>query len=98
MGAVRHSQRTRMRVIEEFRRTGRVDLACAANGVDRTMHYDPLGVNDVLLQIGKDLDNKALPEPGQFLPSLDRVAADQHFIDIARDRARKLAALIRSTP
>jgi len=66
--------------------------------LDRTMHYDPLGVNDVLLQIGKDLDNKALPEPGQFLPSLDRVAADQHFIDIARDRARKLAALIRSTP
>ena len=66
--------------------------------LDRTMHYDPLGVNDVLLQIGKDLDNKALPEPAQFLPSLDRVAADQHFIDIARDRARKLAAVIRSTP
>jgi hypothetical protein len=66
--------------------------------LDRTMHYDPLGVNDVLLQIGKDLDRKLLPEPGQFLPSLDRVAADQHFIDIARDRARKLAALIRSAP
>jgi hypothetical protein len=66
--------------------------------LDRTMHYDPLGVNDVLLQIGKDLDNKVLPEPGQFLPSLDRVAADQHFIDIARDRARKLATSIRSTP
>jgi hypothetical protein len=66
--------------------------------LDRTMRYDPLGVNDVLLQIGKDLDNKVLLEPGQFLPSLDRLAADQHFIDIARDRARKLAALIRSTP
>ncbi len=66
--------------------------------LDRTMHYDPLGVNDVLLQIEKDLDHKLLPEPGQFLPSLDRVAADQHFIDIARDRARKLAALIRSSP
>ena len=66
--------------------------------LDRTMRYDPLGVNDVLLQIQKDLDHKLLPEPGQFLPLLDRVAADQHFIEISRDRARKLASLIRSAP
>ncbi len=66
--------------------------------LDRTMHYDPLGVNDVILQIEKDLDRKLLPEPAQFLPLLDRVAADQHFIDIARERARKLAAAVRSTP
>jgi hypothetical protein len=66
--------------------------------LDRTMRYDPLGVNDVLLQLQKDLDHKLLPEPGQFLPLLDRVAADQHFIEISRDRARKLATLIRSTP
>ncbi|MGA8766819.1 MAG: hypothetical protein WB559_07360 [Candidatus Acidiferrales bacterium] len=66
--------------------------------LDRTMHYDPLGVNDVILQIEKDLDHKLLPEPGQLLPLLDRLAADQHFIDIARERARKLAGRIRSTP
>lgn len=66
--------------------------------LDRTMRYDPLGVNDVLIQVQKDLDNKLLPEPAQFLPSLDRLAADSHFIDIARDRARKLAARIRSSP
>jgi hypothetical protein len=65
--------------------------------LDRTMHYDPLGVNDVLMQLQKDLDNKAVPEPAQFLPLLDRLAADQHFIDIARDRARKLAVRIRSS-
>jgi hypothetical protein len=64
--------------------------------LDRTMRYDPLGVNDVLMQLQKDYDNKLLPEPSAFLPSLDRLAADQHFIDIARDRARKLAARIRS--
>jgi hypothetical protein len=63
--------------------------------LDRTMRYDPLGVNDVILQIEKDLDHNLLPEPGQFLPLLDRVAADQHFIDIARERARKLAGRIR---
>jgi hypothetical protein len=65
--------------------------------LDRTMHYDPLGVNDVLIELQKDLDNKLVPEPAQFLPLLDRLAADQHFIDIARDRARKLAASIRSS-
>ena len=36
---MRHSQRTREKVIKEFRRVGRVDLACAAAGVDRTTHY-----------------------------------------------------------
>ena len=63
--------------------------------LDRTTRYDPLGVNDVILQIEKDFNANLLPEPRQFLPLLDRVAADQHFIDIARDRARKLASRIR---
>ena len=36
---MRHLQRTREKVIKEFRRVGRVDLACAAAGVDRTTHY-----------------------------------------------------------
>ena len=40
MGAVHHTQRTRARVIQEFRRCGRVDLACASQGVDRTSHYN----------------------------------------------------------
>ena len=64
--------------------------------LDRTMRYDPLGVNDVLLQVQKDLDQKLIPDPSAFLPSFDRLAADPHFINIARDRARKLAARIRT--
>jgi hypothetical protein len=40
MGAVRHTRQTRERVIAEFRRCGRVDMACASEGVDRSMHYD----------------------------------------------------------
>ena len=63
----------------------------------RTMRYDRLGVNDVLLQIQKDYDRKLLPEPQQLLASLDQLAADTHFIDIARDRARTLAARIRAS-
>jgi hypothetical protein len=65
--------------------------------LQRTMRYDRLGVNDVLLQAEKDYDNKLFLEPDQFLPALDQLAADTHFIDIARERARNLAARIRAS-
>ncbi len=62
----------------------------------RAMRYDRLGVNDVLLHVEADYNKKLLPEPENLLPSLDQVAADSHFIDIARGRARTLAGRIRS--
>ena len=62
----------------------------------RTMRYDHLGVNDVLLQIERDYNNKLLPEPERLLPTLDQLAADDKLIDIARSRARALATRIRS--
>jgi len=65
--------------------------------LQRTMRYDRLGVNDVLQQVQKDYENKLFPEPEQFLPALDQLAADTHFIDIARQRARTLAARIRAS-
>jgi hypothetical protein len=65
--------------------------------LQRSMKYDRLGVNDVVLQIQADYDNKQLPEPERFLTLLDQLAADQKFIDIARDRARTLAGRIRSS-
>jgi hypothetical protein len=64
--------------------------------LQRTMRYDRLGVNDVVLQVQGDYDSKQLPEPERFLPLLDQLAADQKFIDIARDRARTLAGRIRA--
>jgi hypothetical protein len=63
----------------------------------RTMRYDHLGVNDVLLQIERDYNNKLLPEPERLLPALDQLAADDKLIDIARARARALATRIRAT-
>lgn len=36
---VRHSPRVRVKLIAEFRRTGRIDLAAAAAGCDRDCHY-----------------------------------------------------------
>lgn len=63
--------------------------------LQRTMRYDHLGVNDVLLRVEKDYDDKALPDPSELLPSLDRLAKDATYIDIARERARILAGRIR---
>src|ERR1700730_6694635 len=65
--------------------------------LERTMRYDRLGVNDVLQQIEQDYNNKQFPEPERMLPALDQLAADDKFIDIARQRARTLAGKIRST-
>jgi hypothetical protein len=65
--------------------------------LQRTMRYDRLGVNDVLRQIEKDYDANLIPEPQRFLASLDQLGADSHFIDIARERARALAARFRSS-
>jgi hypothetical protein len=63
----------------------------------RTMRYDRLGVNDVLQQVQKDYDNHLFLQPDQFLPALDQLASDTHFIDIAREHARTLAARIRAS-
>jgi hypothetical protein len=61
----------------------------------RTMRYDRLGVNDVLRQVQNDYEQKLLPEPDQLLSTLDAIANDDQIINIARDRARKLAGRIR---
>jgi hypothetical protein len=63
----------------------------------RTMRYDHLGVNDVMQQIERDYNSKLLPEPERLLPTLDQLAADEKLIDLARTRARSLAARIRSS-
>jgi hypothetical protein len=62
----------------------------------RTMRYDHLGVNDVMQQIERDYNSKLLPEPERLLPTLDQLAGDEKFIDLARTRARNLAGRIRS--
>ena len=63
----------------------------------RSVKYDRLGVNDALRQFESDLDHRLLPEPERLLAVLDQIAADSHFVDIARTRARALAERIRTS-
>jgi hypothetical protein len=65
--------------------------------LQRQAKFDRLGVNDALMQFESDMDHRLLPEPERLLPVLDQIAADSHFLEIARSRARALAERIRSS-
>jgi len=65
--------------------------------LQRQAKFDRLGVNDALMQFETDMDHRLLPEPERLLPILDQIAADSHFIEIARARARALAERIRTS-
>lgn len=64
--------------------------------LQRTMRYDPLGVNDVMQQVQSDYKQKLLPDPRKLLPTLDAIAKNEQIINIARDKARNLAGEIRT--
>jgi len=63
--------------------------------LDRTVHYDKLGVNDVLLQLQITWDRKRLVAPEQFLPLLDRITKNESYLHVARERAAGLAETFR---
>ena len=65
--------------------------------LQRQAKFDRLGVNDALMQFESDMDHRLLPEPERLLPILDQIAADSHFLEIARTRARALAERIRNS-
>ncbi len=64
--------------------------------LERTARFDRLGVNQVLLQLQVLVERKRLVCPQQFLKMLDRVAKNDVYLNIARDRAAQLAADFRA--
>lgn len=66
--------------------------------LDRAVHFDTLGVNDALLELETTYDHKRLVSPKQFLALLDRVAKNDSFLHMARERAAKLADVFRNPP
>jgi hypothetical protein len=65
--------------------------------LQQRLKYDRLGVNDALTQLELHLNQRALPEPERLLPVLDSVASDAKLVEVARERARALAARIRAS-
>jgi hypothetical protein len=65
--------------------------------LERTVRFDKLGVNKVLLQLQASMERNRLVAPDQFLPFLDRVAGNDSFLNMARERAAGLASAIRAS-
>ena len=63
--------------------------------LDRTAHFEKLGVNDVLLQMQVSWERNRLVAPEQFLPLLDRIAKNESYLHISRERAAAIAEAIR---
>ncbi|MGD0131903.1 MAG: hypothetical protein ABSE57_07650 [Bryobacteraceae bacterium] len=66
--------------------------------LDRTAHFEKLGVNDVLLQMQVTMEHNRLVAPEQFLPLLDRIAKNESYLHISRERAAAMADDIRKSP
>jgi hypothetical protein len=66
--------------------------------LERTVKFDHLGVNEVLLQIQIALEKNRLIAPQQFLPLLDRVSKNENYMHMSRERAAKLAEVFRNHP
>lgn len=66
--------------------------------LDRTVHFDRLGVNDALAEVESLLIHRRLSAPEQFLPLLNRISSHESFMLIARDRAARMILEIDSPP
>ena len=58
--------------------------------LDRTAHFDKLGVNDALLQLQETYERKRLVAPAQFIPLLQRIVKNESYLHMARERAAQL--------
>jgi len=65
--------------------------------LERSVRFDKLGVNKVLLNLQVSVEKNRLVAGDQFLPLLDKVAENQSYLNMARSRAADLAAYIRGT-
>lgn len=58
--------------------------------LDRTAHFDKLGVNDALAEIEALWLHKQLVAPLQFIPLLTRISTHETYMHLVRDRAARL--------
>jgi hypothetical protein len=63
----------------------------------RVIRHDKLGVNDAVIRIQENWDKKRLTGARQFLPLLDQVSKNEIYVNIARERAARIADAIRAS-
>ena len=65
--------------------------------LERSAKYDKLGVNKSLLMLHTYFERKRLVAPQQLLPLLDRIAKNETYMHMSRERAAGLADAIRAS-
>lgn len=58
--------------------------------LDRTVHFDKLGVNDALAEVEAIWLRRQLAAPAQFIPLLNRIVSRESFMHLVRERAARL--------
>jgi hypothetical protein len=79
---------TAQQLLDRFERIAETERAYL--DLDRTVHFDKLGVNDALAEIESLWLRKELVAPEQFVPLLNRIALHETYMHMARDRAARL--------
>ena len=64
--------------------------------LERAARFDKLGVNKVILQIQAAYEKKRLVAVDQYLKWLDRVTKNESYLNMARERAARLAEMFRN--
>lgn len=64
--------------------------------LERAVRFDKLGVNKTILQVQSAMERNRLVAPERFLPLLDRIAKNDTYLNMARERAAALADFIRN--
>lgn len=64
--------------------------------LERAARFDKLGVNRVILQIQAAFERKRLVGVEQYLKWLDRVTKNESYLNMARERAARLAEAFRN--
>lgn len=62
--------------------------------LERRLKHDRLGLNDELMYLQKDYDDKLIPEPENLVPVLQEIANDDRVIEVARGKARAMITRI----
>ena len=79
---------TARQLLERFEQIAATERAYI--DLDRTIHFDKLGVNDSLAQVEALWLRKELVAPEQFLPLLTRITSHDSFMHLVRERAARL--------
>lgn len=64
--------------------------------LETAVRFDKLGVQDAIIRIEVERDQKRLVAEEQFLPMLDRIVKNESYLHMARTRAAALAESIRA--